>query len=302
MSKRIKNILIYQRDKSSYGAAGDNATRFLVSKEHRDEMGRTIALVTLNQAGAEEERTLRTYDASDRLVEEVVEHVLIDTIDKRVIRYNDVERTSEEVQYYGDDPGEKTVTRFDDKGHVIELAKYDGDTGELISLQRFGYNEKGLPSLDEEYDEDETLVKRTVTLYDDTGRMIRQEVSFPHAPDDNHVVTFHYEEGKTTEEARSAEGQLFYSQVAVLDDRGRETEVSRWNEFDSGDSWRETYEYDDQGHVLLREHYSGAGDLLYRYQLTYEDGLLSEEGRFLTPRYVGEARHTIRSFEYEFYD
>ena len=300
MSKKIKCISIYQVDKSRFGSVGDEQGQFLLSEEFFDETGHAVKQVFYNADGIEEERILRNFDQQGRRTEEVVQHLLTETFDKRVIVYDDVQRTSEEVQYYGTDPGERTLTRFHESGDILEIKHYDAD-GEFESRQVFGYNEKNQAILDEEYNSENELLQRTVTAYDEAGKMARQDISFPNKADDYHTVGFSYGHLSSEEVATGVDGSVLYTMNITYNGQGLETEEIRHNALDPTDSWRIVSEYDGRK-PTLREHYSDSGILLYRLQFTHANGLVTEEGRFLTAAYVGEVRNTIKRFSYAFWD
>lgn len=301
MEKKVKTRRTFQLEKSRFGKVETEQSSFLLSEESINQQGQPVQETTYSPDGSEQERCDRSFDSQGRLVEETVHHVLTGTYDKRVITFNDTELTSVEVQFYGDDPGERTLVRYNDKGNVLEIKKHDAD-GEFESKQVFDYNEKGLPILDEEYNNEDELIKRVITDYDDKGNMSRQQVSFPHEPDEDYVITFSYAHLSSHEEAKATDGALIYSSDFKYNEQGRETEEVREHQFDPSESWRIVSEYDDAGRSSLREHYNGADDLMYRLQFSYADGLVTEEGRFLTAAYVGEARHTIKRFDYTFWD
>lgn len=297
--KKVKTKLTYLVEGAEFGSAGDEGDERLAARETFDTEGRSVEVIVYDNRGEEQEITLRKYDAQGRLTEEVTHDIFTDSYDKRTWRYDDVTRAVEEVQYYGDDPGERTITRNDDKGQPLEIMHFDVDE-QLESRHVFTYTDNGLCVRHEEFTDDE-LTKATETEFDEAGRPVREVVTVSDDPHAGYILTTAYSHSTVTSEAHSIEDQLLWREVSTHSEEGLRTETVLEHFIDPTKSHRVIHEYEN-GEIVLAEQYNDSGDLEFRQQRSYEEGLLTEEAVFYSASYRGVATHTIRRFRYEWFE
>lgn len=300
MSKIIRSIDAYTipiRMFENEDQADENRA-FLSAQETYDRQGNLLEEVKYLEDGSVDERATFNYDEQGRLTEERVYHALSENEDLRKINYED--RKVKDVVYYGEDPGEETITLNDEHGHPLEVRRTDPD-GELEEITRFTYHKPGVVQEELNLDAGEEPLKRIRSTFNEEDQLIGQEIWSVDPNEINQTIVIKKEPGKEISEAMDDQGELLYTRIQEFDEKGNLTKFIH-RDASGSETIRETT-FDDQDRPISLEWRNGQGMLLKSQTYEYnEDGQVAEETYFETDPYSQQNIKQKIRFHYTYFE
>ena len=300
--KNIKKITAFTSHFGIFQTGPKDDTReFLSSMEVYNENGDIIEDVKYFEDGDEDERALYEYDDQNRVTSEQIAYALSESSDRREIRRDDNARTEEEIIFYGEEPGEKIITKFNEDKDPVEIITYN-DEGGIETRQLMTYARPNKVKKEEMYDADGELIKKVVNHYDDNGELIGQEMETTDEEQIPYqVVKIDKSDQEEVVSTYDNEGNLIMKNTQKLNDQEK-VEEQITETFTGGHQVRvQKMEYNDQGRLALRLVLDGRGNLLRKHEWVYnEEGFIVEEYEFMNG-YDGKNVNSKTRYEYEFY-
>ena len=162
----------------------------------------------------------------------------------------------------------KTITKYNDKGLVIEITIYD-DKGEVISNEKFQYDEK------------DKLIKETLKgfYYSEGGDFEIEK----HPIDRVRTYNYKYENGNLTEES-SSDGEM-----KKYDSQGRIAEEKRWDNTDY------FYSYDSNNNLIKKIQIYHTNSVLERTEIIYK----YDENNNLVEQTTSDGNKTFYKYDHK---
>ncbi len=150
----------------------EGQTEFTELFEYQE--GRLVREAVLDEDDFLASETLMHYDEEGHLEESVVRDLVEGTEVRKEFVHDDNGRGKGFVAYNeNDEPVERVVLRYNDKGHLVEVVDENKRQKNTTSME---YDDQGLVVKQEEYDLNGHLVNRVERTYDDEGRILESKV------------------------------------------------------------------------------------------------------------------------------
>lgn len=261
----------------------------------RNQAGQVVEERKYFEDGSLDEVHRYQLDQQGRVVEEILTYALSEGADIHRYTYDDATRTTTYTIWYDDEPGETTITRYNEAGQVVYLEEQDADQ-ETISITTYQYDAAG-QEVSQQAEEDGEVVKTIRSFYED-GLLVRQELVSMEPDEINQVVLIRYEGLRSISEAYDEVKSLLYTRIHDKDEKGRITRIAHQ---DAGDGrvQIEQIGYNEQGLITEHEWIDGGGNLLRKQLFTYtEAGDMLTETFFEPNPYEAKNTHYIIRYEY----
>jgi YD repeat-containing protein len=210
------------------------------------------------------------YDAAGRLLESG-EYLPGETPDtKSTWKYDNAGREIEHCDFVQGSLVSRSVSTYDQKGRIRELATYD-HRGALDRKVIYEYKASGRQARVTEYGREGAVTGSSDETYDAQGRLL--ESSGRGAPNQSkHIYTYDAAGNRTSEvEHYVASGSPHDSKsVYIFAEDGRLREETEYR--DAALSSRKTYQYDNRGNPIRMVEYKANGEIQEGASLVYEYG------------------------------
>lgn len=298
MTKKVAHIRSFMAPVSSFGEVPADKGH-LHHETYYDAQGRAIKEVKYFEDGGTDEVHEYAYDEKGRVTEEKLYYALSESEDITRTTYDDASRIVEEVLYYGDEPADKTVTQLDEHDHPLSIVRYD-EEGEFLEKETFAYYKPGLIKEHRFLDDQEELIKKETSIYNDQDEVVEQHIWSADPDEINQTVTIQHEPQKTISEAKDEDGNLLYTRTHELDAKGRILKLIH-ADAQGGRYQEQRSEYDDKDNLVMQEWVDAAGNVLRKQLFTYsEEGQLQQETFFEPNPYQSRNTHYVITYEIEF--
>lgn len=264
-----------------------------------DESQNIIRETKYLEDGSVDEMATFKYDANKRLTEEKVVSSLSEGEDRRVLEYDDASGTVTDINYYGEEPGEKTITKRNKDGDITDITRFD-EEGNLTSETRISYFKPGLVLIEEELDETGNIFKRVSNVYDEKDQIISQEIMNEDEEPPEIFISIARQELTETTTAVDKEEEILYTHTRFFNKQGQLEKL----EVNGPDSeYSVYYEYHTSGKPGLQEIRDAADNLIRRHEFTYNDKQqLSQEILLDNQAYMRENTHIRSRYEYDYFE
>lgn len=299
MAKKVARIRSFIAPIAQFGASPTVAPTLHHEAEY-DSEGRVIKETKYFEDGTTDVVHEYRYDSQGRIVEEVLYYALSESTECTQTRYDDGRQQMESVVIYDDEEeGERTITRFDSEQQPVEITRYDED-GELEGRETLRYYRPGKVLEHEWYDAQDELVKKEANQYNAKDQLVAQTIWSADPEEINQTVTITHQPGKTIAEARDEDGELLYTRVHEMDEKGR---IRRLVHADAnGQQQEQRTEYDEADHLVMQEWRNGGGQVMRKQLFSYDDeGQLAEETLFEPNPYEARNSHYVIRYETEWH-
>lgn len=274
---------------------------FLLEEKEFDKNGNMLRSTRYFEDGSTDEIAEFKYDDKGRMVEEKIFYTLSDSTDVRRFYYDDEKMTEEEVYYYGDEEGEKTLTRKNDQGEPEEIRRLD-ESGQIVKKEVVEYYKKGMPSLEAEYTGEGVLLKEVRSEYDAEDRLVKQQITSADEMEIDQTLEISYEENREIAKAYDDQGELIYTRTRHFNKAGH---LEKFIHADAGTGQQtiQRITYDDNNNPTLVEWRSGNDDLMRKQETDYnEEGHMISEFIFDLHPVTGQQSHMVTNYEYEYFE
>ena len=166
MSK-VKTVLRYNQNYKSFSFSNmepEADEEYLESRIELDDEGRILKESKCLEDGELEEENSFTYDKNGKILTHVLFFAAEDVTEKRVFERNEKGDLLSETTLYGDEEGEKTVYRYDEKGNIVGIEQFD-EEGSANSSEEVLYNQDGKIIERKMFDADKKPAGRTTFTY-----------------------------------------------------------------------------------------------------------------------------------------
>lgn len=298
--RKIKSITLHKHD---YKLKDINSEEFelkggVYNKTTYDEGGRTLSELKFLSDGSIEQHYEYTYNEQG-----------VKTSEKAFDEYGDL---MDDMEYSVDTNGKilfayknyldgsrDTITyRYDEKGNLIEKELRSEDD-EVEYLDKYTYD--GEHEIHHEsWDEDNELVFRKESIYDEKGNVVEDKTWESESNDTIRVVNEFDDAGQMCGVSSfSGDGKLLFRVDYERNEQGHITFVK---EVSPGREVSTEFEYDEQGNALVQIEANGDGEINSRIERSFdEDGNVIDSEAILDHHGMGMNQHYVLKYEYEFY-
>ncbi len=295
---KIKTIHRYNQNYKSFNYADltpEPEEEFLEGKIELDPEGRILSDSKFLETGELEEENTYKYNDAGKLISHILYYATEDVTEKRILERNEKGDLLCEVKMYGDDEGEKTEYKYDEKGNIIAIVQYD-EEGTFISKEEIKYNESGNVTDRVQFDADGKTTGRNAYNYNGDKEIEEIEYDAKENLISKTLAKFNEAGKETTSTQTNAQGKLISSVLNVFDDHGNVIEKI----FKDFYSKNIRYAYDDQNRMIGQEIFDSNGLLLRRNTFAYDDeGNVTEEQTYeMDPSRGGRDKHFGSRYEY----
>jgi hypothetical protein len=300
MKQKVSLVKEYHYDRQLFGDLSE--LEFLVSETAYNEQGKVVTLTSYFKDGIPEQRISNEYDSKGRIISETVEYLLEDVSEKTLFEYDEKDRIISEKKVYADSSFDLVTHKFDDAaftntttkydsegavekvekavydahGNLLGVTRHDGDQKELYS-EKFEYNEQKKPTLHWINNSEQNISGGNIYLYDENGALVEVK-------------------------RLNAKGNEIASEKYVTDEKGNILGMHEQDHMQGREHLAFESQYDENGRMLLRVHYTTDGTPERRESYVYdEDGHVVEETHFHLETRRGLSEHYTRRYEYEFF-
>lgn len=298
-SMDIKKQRVYSAPFALFEKEPDSKGYLLEEREY-DKDGNLLKVVRFFEDGSKDEEATYKYDDKGRMTEERVFYALSDTIDLRKINYDDEQHTEEEIYYYGDEEGERTITKKNEANESLEIRRLD-EEGQLVKKELYEYHQKDKPTLEAEYTGEGVMLKEVRSEYDDQDRLVKQHIKSSDEMEIDQTLEITHEEGKEIAKAYGEDGEWLYTRTRHYNDDGNLQQFEH-EDASTGEKTIQAVTYDEKGNPTLVEWRNGEGDLMRKQETKFnEEGQMESEFFFDLNPMTGRQSHMVTSYEYEYY-
>lgn len=299
MKEQVRRIKVFKQQYSLFEdtQVGDKKA-YCEQETLFDEHQNVIEETKYLEDGSVDEVARYTYDSKHRLKEEIIDSSLSEGEDRRVIEYDDANHVITETNFYGDEPGEQTISKRNSDDDIIEIRHFD-EEGQLMSVTQISYFKKGLTLKEEETDMDGKVIRRVSNVYNESGQLTAQEVLNMEEEPNEIFIEISREMQTEVTVAKTKEGDIHYRHTRIFDAEGQLESL----EVDGPDHhYKVTYKYTPGGQPSLQEITDPSGNLIRRSEYTFDDNnRLVEELLVDNQTYLRENTHFKSRYEYEFF-